>query len=354
MSTRIVPMEGMRGFAVSLVFLVHFAALAVDTPPVGWVLEQAGHHGVDLFFVLSGFLIYRGAMAPDLKLAVFLARRAWRVYPTFLAVLAVYLVISLAMPQLSKLPDDPAAAALHVLANILLLPGVFPIEPIITVAWSLSYELAYYLLCPIVVVTLRMRRWHPLWRAALWLLIAVAFFTFPTGHLRAVMFVPGALLHEALGTARLAVPGWLAGPACLASLVAAGTHHLVGPPKFAALSAAFFMLCLSAFRGGWLAHVFSWRPLRWLGNISYSYYLIHGLALKALTFVMPVPYFIGLLPAFAATLGAGAVLYAAVERPCALHAPTPQAATVDSPGLARCEPNAQLRLPRRVNPSRGD
>jgi peptidoglycan/LPS O-acetylase OafA/YrhL len=53
--------------------------------------------------------------------------------------------------------------------------------------------------------------------------------------------------------------------------------------KAARLFFSFFVLCLVCFRepSGWLARASSWTPLRWLRNMSYSYYLLHGLALHA-------------------------------------------------------------------------
>ena len=61
----ILSMEGLRGFAVFLVFLVHYSSLAETYLLPGdttWniknILSEIGDSGVDLFFVLSGFLIY--------------------------------------------------------------------------------------------------------------------------------------------------------------------------------------------------------------------------------------------------------------------------------------------------------
>jgi exopolysaccharide production protein ExoZ len=57
------PMEGLRGFAVGLVFLVHFVTLGRPWIPdaslsllLANALHTIGHTGVDLFFVLSGYL----------------------------------------------------------------------------------------------------------------------------------------------------------------------------------------------------------------------------------------------------------------------------------------------------------
>ncbi len=106
--------------------------------------------------------------------------------------------------------------------------------------------------------------------------------------------------------------------------------------KVSILFVSFFVLCLACFRDpyAWLPRAFSWTPLRWLGNMSYSYYLLHGLALKAgflaLAIILPVAdhgswVFWALLPTmFALTLFPTAVLFLAVERPYSLapHRPT--------------------------------
>ena len=74
-----------------------------------------------------------------------------------------------------------------------------------------------------------------------------------------------------------------------------------------------------------LPSAFSWTPLRWLGNMSYSYYLLHGLTLKAAFLVLAVALpkttshgeiFWALLPImFAITLIPTAGLFLAIERP---------------------------------------
>jgi peptidoglycan/LPS O-acetylase OafA/YrhL len=70
----------------------------------------------------------------------------------------------------------------------------------------------------------------------------------------------------------------------------------------------------------------SWAPLRWLGNMSYSYYLIHGLTLKfvflVVGIIVPKDFDMAasmLLPAFAVTLVPSALLFLLVERPVSLQ-----------------------------------
>src|SRR5215210_1654852 len=92
---RNLPMEGLRGLAVTLVFFVHYHALfKVWADPgsltfaVSDFLGTVGLAGVDLFFVLSGYLIYGLIFKKPTRYASFIKRRIQRIYPTFLFVLA--------------------------------------------------------------------------------------------------------------------------------------------------------------------------------------------------------------------------------------------------------------------------
>lgn len=179
---RVLAMEGLRGIAVLMVFGVHYVALFF-----GWLapghasaavadgMREVGHAGVDLFFVLSGYLIYGAVIRRPVDLRRFLSRRVERIYPTFLAVFVLYLALSFVFPAQSKIPAGTGSAALYLVANLLLLPGLFPIEPMITVAWSLSYEFAYYLTLPLLVAALGMRRWQVGRRVAFFAGLSCAF-----------------------------------------------------------------------------------------------------------------------------------------------------------------------------------
>lgn len=337
-------MDGLRGVAVLLVFGVHFSTQAEPWLAEGTAftallagLRRIGHAGVDLFFVLSGLLIYGALIAGRWHYAGFMRRRLQRLYPTFLAVFLLYMALSLLVPSASKLPAAPADAALYLLANLLLLPGLFPIEPMISVAWSLSYELAFYLLMPLLVVALQLRRWSSGQRVLLFLALALLTalnIATVQGHVRFVMFLAGVLLFEAMQRrpplATHAVPALLA--VALALLI--DGVRPVGSVGFAlrtvAMAAAFWLLCHVALTqpAAPLARVLSWEPLRWLGAMSYSFYLIHSLALHAVFVLvakawpaqpMPVAWHLAAAAlSFGGALLASAVLFLAVERPLSL------------------------------------
>lgn len=336
------PMEGLRGFAVLLVFFVHYVSLvkpwiAQDLGLLTFAeaLGRIGNSGVDLFFVLSGYLIYGSLMKRYQPFLPFLARRIERIYPVFTATFAAYMALSLLFPAENKIPSPAIDGVIYLIQNFLLLPGLFPIRPMITVAWSLSYEMFYYLAIPLLVAALNLRERSSGWRVRLFLVIAVSFAIVTAitgGPVRMIMFISGILLFEALNHSELRASNTAGVIALLVGLVG---MLLPEDPAGTALSVsilfvALFVLCLACFRKPTapLPQAFSWDPLRWLGNMSYSYYLAHGLALHAgflvLSQVVPptgeqAPLFWLLLPPMLAlTLATSIPLYLLIERPFSL------------------------------------
>src|SRR3954452_6042168 len=123
------PMEGLRGLAVSLVFLVHYVALVRPWIAGHDVLDQIaggmhtiGNAGVDLFFVLSGYLIYGSLIGREQPFGKFMKRRVRRLYPAFTVVFAMYLLLSLVFPAESKIPPGGWEGASYLLQNYCLLP----------------------------------------------------------------------------------------------------------------------------------------------------------------------------------------------------------------------------------------
>lgn len=359
-SDRVLAMEGLRGFSIILVFFVHFGGMIIPWMPatgattqLNLALHTVGHQGVDLFFVLSGYLMYAAVIAKPRPYADFLRRRVRRLYPTFAAVFVLYVVLSALFPAESKIPAVPAAAALYLATNALLLPGIVPTEPMITVAWSLSYEVAFYVVLPLLVGGLALRRRGAAARVAIIAAVSLAIAVFLPSYARAAMFGTGMLLAEwarasgRWGTSRRRLD--IVGALALAVVIPAGgllfnpgglgrldlySISLAPVLYVVVLSAGFLPACAAAFSGrGMVARFFSASPLRLLGNMSYSYYLLHGVTLKGffllLSLLVPAPFpaawpFWVLLPAaFVLTCLTSAVLFLAIERRYSIHSPRP-------------------------------
>jgi peptidoglycan/LPS O-acetylase OafA/YrhL len=204
-----------------------------------------------------------------------------------------------------------------VIANIAFHPGIFPINPVMNVAWSLSYEWFFYLSLPLGVMLLRVHKWQRWARcsfffgcAALVLASNIAFpatFYFPLNssrhsYVESVMFLCGLLIFEAIEARRIVqwsprildAMALLSGTTALVAGAIAGIVELrttAPDPRVseveALLSAALFasypIVIISALTlGTTVARMLSTRPIRWLGNMSFSFYLIHGLPLHGL------------------------------------------------------------------------
>jgi peptidoglycan/LPS O-acetylase OafA/YrhL len=348
-------LDGLRALAASLVFLVHFQAAfgpLLGAPgsrlfATGEYMAAVGYHGVTVFFVLSGYLIYQSLFGRSLSLPRYFRRRLRRIYPPFLAMLVLYLCLAVIFDNRAKFP--PTGVATFVLQNALLLPGVFAITPIITVAWSLSYEVCYYIAIALLVAGLRMRGWTGAMRTALMLVICAALLFAPGVPTRVrgfALFIPGILVYEAHRRAdgprprRLPawlVPAWFALALCVAPLVAAqiaehgSTFGDLGMSALTILwlSAGIVPLLNEVTVAGPESPVVSRMSSTWprtIGVVSYSFYLVHGLTINAVAFVLrpvletqhvipgPLLYFALLAPVYVACFFSALLLFKTVER----------------------------------------
>ncbi|MBY0468314.1 MAG: acyltransferase [Burkholderiaceae bacterium] len=160
--------EGLRGIAV-------LSVLAVHSFPA-WL--QGGFIGVDIFFVLSGYLISQQLLQSledgRYSLIDFYARRVRRLYPALCLVLLACLVFSVActFPSASRQVGQHVAAGALFISNLVLWSeaGYFDAasqaKPLLHL-WSLGIEEQFYLVWPLVMAGLfRHRRWAP------WLIVA--------------------------------------------------------------------------------------------------------------------------------------------------------------------------------------
>lgn len=342
-------LQALRGIAALMVVLYHSGTIfAAHTGQLLWHNAfRAGFAGVDVFFVLSGlviFWVHGHDIGRPQRAGRFVLKRAFRLLPVYWVVL------------LLKVLKDPAAiGALPLLAAALLVP--WP-APFINVSWTLSYELLFYALFLLWIVLPR-GPWSWLPAAALVMLPLLPVPSDPTsGVLAAVLrfAMNSHLLEFAFGVAvgallrRFGPPPAVAcmallavGVAAFAAAATAGTLHAMalwdggGVSAYeaaelrsnAVLDQA--MVCFGLTSALVIAGVVGLelrgrlklplrRPLAWAGDVSYSLYLTHGFvihlllnqaALRALATRWPGL----LLLAWLAALAVAFVFYRLVERP---------------------------------------
>lgn len=333
---RVAQLDALRGSAALLIFLVHYNVLmghwlpahTLSTAVAGFV-EMVAHCGTDLFFTLSGYLVYGSLMTREQPFRRYLSRRFGRIYPTFFFVVCVYLLIFLIDPADSKLPGQVLPALLYVLANLALLAGVLPVEPIVAPAWSLSYLATFYLAAPLLVWQLHLSRWRRSQRVLLFVAIAAVLLAWGYlggGPVRLAMFIGGMLLYEfrprdtALSGARFGAVLFAVAVVLMAVIAA---FDLPAVTRYIALFALFPIATGACVAAPTVRGLLSWGWLQYLGKITLSYIMIHGLTLRLLLlgaerFVPrhwhgPALFWALLLPAFLATTASAALVYAYVE-----------------------------------------
>lgn len=236
---------------------------------------SGGGRGVDVFFVLSGYLITSMLMQGP-SLASFWERRARRLLPALVFFVACYVVLwPLVMPSEAAGRWRDALLALTYTHNLAMMTG-FRMSGLAHV-WSLAVEAQFYLLWPLVLpFVLRLKS------PALWLLLTWAGltlwrqltpdpdFAYYAPHLHATGLILGAVVAIKPPSARF---GWPA----LAVLALAFWFGARSPEHWsltlAEVSTAFLIPALLS--PGRLQQGFSWKPLVWVGLVSYGVYLWH-------------------------------------------------------------------------------
>ncbi|WP_413318795.1 acyltransferase family protein [Agrococcus sp. 1P02AA] len=294
--------QGLRAIAVLAVLVWHLDPTVLP----------GGFAGVDVFFVVSGFLMTRWLVErPTLDraaLADFWARRCRRILPAATLVLLVTLIAGwLALPATRRpeLSADALWSALYVV-NLHFAQGStdylqsFASPSPFQHYWSLAVEEQFYLLWPLLmaaaaVLAARWRRSRRLLSGAIVLIVilssAVASILWTAADPAAAYFTtPTRLWELALGGLVAVVPalrGRAAGPVALVGVVAAGVSFVVlhGSTPFPGVAAWWPTLAtaLVLWAGGSdspqrpsLVHrALALRPVQWIGSISYSIYLWH-------------------------------------------------------------------------------
>jgi len=328
----IASLTGMRGIAAFLVFLYHYEALHpgvrldLAVPLIGSILQFPlgfGFAGVDIFFVLSGFLLTlpfaRAALDEKMgpQLSRYFKRRFLRVFPAYYAQLVIILAIGGWFVTWAPQTATSLIAHLLMFFNI----GWNPVKPLVGVWWTLPVEMGFYLLLPLLAPFMRPRRWIPVLLGGL--ILSMVYRSWAAAH-----FGPLGSGHAFLAASQL--PGNLAEfllGASAALLVQFVSLHDRPPPAAWKLDLMFvtgllipavwlWQVVLSAGVEFWLGHwgmivapialglplsmavlglywgsrvgafLLANRVIYFLGLISYSLYLWHFVVMQQIQFLI--------------------------------------------------------------------
>ncbi|HMS84474.1 MAG TPA: acyltransferase family protein [Nitrospira sp.] len=337
--------EGLRGVAILLVVLYH-----CNVPGL-----SGGYTGVDVFFVLSGFLI-TGILVREvqttsrLNLLEFYARRARRLLPAFAVTLVTTLLLGVILlpPQELDLAARAArSAALH-MSNIFFdkntgdyfSPNIQS-NPLLH-TWSLAVEEQFYLFWPLLIL-LSVHWWRST-NALMTLLsgltlislgIGIGFtikggtFAFYELPARAWEFGMGGLaLFLSQRTPRVS-PLWWSTIGWVGFLAILGVAHFLTPLDAASfpgwialiptLGTAVVLIAGTESPSRGVGSLLTSTPLRQLGKLSYSWYLWHWPLLVFAEALLPTGSLAGKLAVAAGSLAIAVVTYHFIERPIRFH-----------------------------------
>jgi peptidoglycan/LPS O-acetylase OafA/YrhL len=287
------PLTALRGVAAVWVVLCHVQLFWFPGAPAGIAaLCWLGQAAVDIFFVLSGFIlacVYGGLRLNRAKL--FWLRRICRIYPLHLAVLATFgfLTFTAVLLHRSGFPHDWESFGLEALLLHPFLPGLTPWNP---PTWSLGIEMLCYALFPFVApLFARSRRWAvglaALGLAAAELYVVQRYGGATVGQGAVLRGLAGFHLGMALGFLSPRLRPALAAPASLPAAGALLAGVALVSPAVVVLSAAALILALAPERGR-VARLLASRGTVWLGRVSFSIYLLHAPLMNLIQRV-PVP-----------------------------------------------------------------
>ena len=329
-SKRITELDGLRGLAILMVLLHHFSAggAIYRVASVGWI-------GVDLFFVLSGFLITGILVNSKQKVGYyrdFVIRRMFRIFPLYYGLLAIVALIWWHGSAPGGAPEVGLWWYAGFLGNIrgAMLNTYGSHSLAVSVFWSLQVEEQFYLLYPFLVAKLTVEKLQILLVSCVVAapLLRLALLTFiPHSEVASSVLMPcrmdslafGGLVAIGLRQRRLSLR-WVqplalsSGVLAAASLVATRGHQsdklrsltytLVGLAFSSTV--AWILLARQARPEGFLLRGLRSRPLVYVGEISYGLYLLHApageIARGLISHYIPLPK--GSLPAVGVSLAA--------------------------------------------------
>lgn len=278
-------LQFLRFVAAFAVVLFHFGSGLTIQYHLDRNYLGMGAAGVDVFFVLSGFIISYSS-DPARGLGYFARKRLARIVPLYWLLTVPVILIALVKPSLL---NSTIVSVETVAKSLLFVPyqkNGGAIQPILFLGWTLCYEMFFYMIYGACLLFGMRATWYA---CAVVLLLVALGMIWPHGSVEwrfytspiLIEFALGMMLHKAYSASDAFKSG--SNPAAIALVVLACSIHFfvvtfIGSSIFA--SSLFAVLLVSGFLLMRLPHGRLWATLVLLGDASYSLYLIHPYTLQ--------------------------------------------------------------------------
>lgn len=317
---RLVEVDALRGVAALSVVLFHFTTHFSELfkPPVAPALSlPGGQYGVNLFFIISGFVIFM-TLERTRRPSDFVVSRFSRLFPAYWASIALTFSITHWLGLPGKLVGAGSA-----LANMLMLHGLFRVPHVDGVYWTLEVELLFY--CGMLLLY-RLNRLGHIHQALLaMLLLRFVYFgasklfdvdlSWTLSRLLILNYIPWFALGISIYLvvhAHARRSRWPLVTAVCAVLTLLVTESLFSAVLAVALAGLVFVAASG--RAAWLRL----PPLVWLGTISYPLYLLHeniGWSVQLRMLGLGLPIDVAVAGALLVSLALATMLTRWVEQP---------------------------------------
>lgn len=269
---RLVELDALRGFAALAVALYHFTAEYSDlyghSAPL-WEM-RFGKYGVQLFFAISGFVILM-SLERITRVRDFVWSRAARLYPSYWTAVA----LTFTVVTLFGLPGREFSLQ-TALVNLTMFHELLRVPHVDTVYWTLTIELSFYLLMFVLAYARALPKIVPIFIVLVGVqtLAELAAQSLGMTFLSRLASRPH-LQYFALGVLAFKHSrGEVSWPAGLTLVGVSFAHEVLVGSEAPAPVFPVVLAIACALSRGWLRWL-TWRPLLFMGFISYPFYLVH-------------------------------------------------------------------------------
>jgi peptidoglycan/LPS O-acetylase OafA/YrhL len=345
---RFIPeLDGLRAVAIGVVFLQHLrqVLLAQARPDAGAVIfgvrrMSDATMGVELFFVISGFILalpfasYYAAAGPAVRLRAYYLRRLTRLEPPYVLHLLLVAIVLLSAGRRVAEVGPHFASSLFYVSNIVY--GQFHLLALNNVTWSLEIEVQFYLLAPLLAQVFRVRRRFRAIVIVLATLVAVGVrqgLEWRYGRLPLTLLTYAPYFAVGFLIADQYVSDWhersprraVADVAAVMAWVLVVCVFQLQRPHMGLIAAGGFYVAVSAsLQSDLIKRMLANRVVRTLGGMCYSIYLLHWLLLNWLVPLVHLPVSGDSIPGMTVAvvvfglpiIGISAVYFVFVEKPC--------------------------------------